>query len=330
MLQERVGRESITQFTATGCIEFDEVAGNILQLGLGALLHALPLTRSQMRQTRRLTIVLRLVFRHLVQRVDGNVYRATTIVHDLNHFLIAIALWHSDQSTKLTDAVIYMHHVVTHLKLLNLFERQCHLARTRLVGRQTVLMVTVKNLVVSKYAEPQVIVSEAFVQGLFDGGEIYSLTSHFSPLTTKYVLQTLQLLLAVCENAELVAISQILFEGLLQQIEVLVELGLGRDMERDSGIRQARGTMTHLNATEIDSIARELGTTNQLTLLLHLLHNLVLLLFGSSLQALRKRLFGEALLIDTVDGIANIQEVLEDQYGFFRQERQERHLFLSH
>ena len=41
--------------------------------------------------------------------------------------------------------------------------------------------------------------------------------------------------------------------------------------------------MSHLDASEINGIARELSTTNQHALLLHLLHNLVLFLLGSTL-----------------------------------------------
>ena len=43
LLQVGVGREGEAQLTAACGIQFDKVAGNILQLALGALLHALPL-----------------------------------------------------------------------------------------------------------------------------------------------------------------------------------------------------------------------------------------------------------------------------------------------
>ena len=48
LLQERVGRIGKAFLLATGSIEFDEVTGYILQLLLGALLHAFPLACSQM------------------------------------------------------------------------------------------------------------------------------------------------------------------------------------------------------------------------------------------------------------------------------------------
>ena len=43
VLQKRVSRESKASFPATGGIEAYQVAGNILELGLRTLLHALPL-----------------------------------------------------------------------------------------------------------------------------------------------------------------------------------------------------------------------------------------------------------------------------------------------
>ena len=49
MLQERVGTESKALLMSPCGIQFDQVAGNILDLGLGALLHAVPRARSQSR-----------------------------------------------------------------------------------------------------------------------------------------------------------------------------------------------------------------------------------------------------------------------------------------
>ena len=92
VLHKRIGRVGKTLLLATGGIQLDEVAGNILQFLLGTLLHALPLARAQMRHARRLATVLRLVFRHLVQRVDRHIDGSPTLVHNLNHFLILLAI----------------------------------------------------------------------------------------------------------------------------------------------------------------------------------------------------------------------------------------------
>ena len=40
---------------------------------------------------------------------------------------------HSYQSAELTDTMIDVHHVVAHLKLLNLLQRQGHLTTSRLI-----------------------------------------------------------------------------------------------------------------------------------------------------------------------------------------------------
>ena len=66
LLHEGVCREGEASFPTAGRIELDEVAGNILQLCLSALLHAFPLASSQMRQPWRLSPVLSLVLRHLI------------------------------------------------------------------------------------------------------------------------------------------------------------------------------------------------------------------------------------------------------------------------
>ena len=78
---------------------------------------------------------------------------------------------HSDQSAKLTDAVIDMYHIVAHLKLLNLLQRQCHLSTSCLIGAQVVLMETVEYLVVGKDTEFLVVIRKPLMQRLLDGFE---------------------------------------------------------------------------------------------------------------------------------------------------------------
>ena len=53
--------------------------------------------------------------------MDRDVDGASAFIHDFNHLLIGVALGHAYQSAKLAYAMIYMHHIVTHLKLLDFF-----------------------------------------------------------------------------------------------------------------------------------------------------------------------------------------------------------------
>ena len=174
--------------------------------------------------------------------MDADIDRAPTLVHNLNHFLVllAISCWllavsnrHAYQSAKLTDTMVDMYYIVAHLKLLDFLQRQCDFTRACLVGRQTVLMVAVEYLVVSEYAEAQVVIGKTFVQCLLDGIE------KDTTLFRKDVAQTLQLFLTVSQNTELVAISKILLQRLLQKVKVFVELGLWRDVELNGGIGQS-------------------------------------------------------------------------------------------
>ena len=66
MLQIGVVTEGKALLMFAGGIEFDEVAGDVLDVLLGALLQTLPLTCAQCGHTRLLTILLRLVFRYLI------------------------------------------------------------------------------------------------------------------------------------------------------------------------------------------------------------------------------------------------------------------------
>ena len=82
--------------------------------------------------------------------IDG----VAALVDDLDSFLkAAVGQRHSDQSAKLSHAVVDVHHVVAHLKLLYLFQRQGHLAAACLVALQVVLVEAVENLVVGKQTQ---------------------------------------------------------------------------------------------------------------------------------------------------------------------------------
>ena len=66
MLQIAVVAESETLLTTALGVEFDEVARDILDMFLGALLQSLPLTCAQRRETGALATILRAVLRHLI------------------------------------------------------------------------------------------------------------------------------------------------------------------------------------------------------------------------------------------------------------------------
>ena len=66
MLQISVVAEGKALLATTLGVELDEVAGDVLDMFLGALLEFLPLTCAQRGETRRLAIILRLVLGHLI------------------------------------------------------------------------------------------------------------------------------------------------------------------------------------------------------------------------------------------------------------------------
>ena len=103
--------------------------------------------------------------------MDGNVDGVATLVGNLDHLLVTIALRHTHQSAELTYAVIDVDDVVAHLKLLYLLQSQRHLTRTRFVALQVVLMEAVENLMVGKEAGTGIDIDKSFVQRLVDGDE---------------------------------------------------------------------------------------------------------------------------------------------------------------
>ena len=97
--------------------------------------------------------------------------------------------------------MIHMHHIVAYLELLDLLQRQRHLATTRLVALEIVLMETVEYLVVCKEANAQVIIGKALMKRLIDRRKDESLI-----LRLKDLLQTFVLFLTIGKDIDLVAL----------------------------------------------------------------------------------------------------------------------------
>ena len=154
--------------------------------------------------------------------IDGT----ATVVLYLNHLLVATTLRHPDQSAKTPYAVVDMDHVVANLKLLYLLQRQRHLAAARLVGAKVVFMETVEYLMVRKDTYASVVVGKTGMEGLFDG-----IKKHGAFLG-KDVAQAVELLATVGQDAQPVALCKIVFQGLLQQFEILMKLRLWTDVKR--------------------------------------------------------------------------------------------------
>ena len=153
------------------------------------------------------------------------------LIGDLDHLLIGrlalrIGDRHTHQTTKLTYAVINMHHKVANLKLLNLLQRERHLTTAGLIALEVVFMETVEDLVIGKEADAEVIVGKAFVKRFFYRCED-NIPSHFG----KDILQAFVLFLTVGEDIDLIALQQIVLERLGEQVEVLMEEGLHGDMK---------------------------------------------------------------------------------------------------
>ena len=173
VLEVGVGAVGEALLLAAAGVEADEVAGDVLDLRLRALLHALPGASSEAADARRLTF-LALVLRDLVQSVDRDIDDIVVVKGDLDHLLHAtIGLRHADETAEAADAVVNVDHVVTHLELLQFLQRECHLARAGAVAAEVVLVEAVEDLMVCEEADLQVIISKSRVQGLVHGDELH-------------------------------------------------------------------------------------------------------------------------------------------------------------
>ena len=161
--------------------------------------------------------------------MDRYVDAVAMLIGDLDHLLVTVALGHPNQATELADTMIHMHHIVAYLELLDLLQRECHLTTAGLVALEVVFMETVEDLMIGEETDAEIIVSKSFVKSLIDRRKD-NILSHFG----KDILQTLVLFLAVGEDIDLIALQQIILKGLGEQVEILMEERLHRDMELQS------------------------------------------------------------------------------------------------
>ena len=286
--------------------------------------------------------------------IDG----VAVLILYLYHLLVTVALRHPHQPAEAADAMVDVNHVVAHLKLLYLLERQSHLAATGLVGAEAVFVEAVEYLVVGEEAHPQAVVGKPLVQGAVDGREVDtrhrraclprrhccrpgavgsalmaglnsgSRASAGIVACAENLFQALVLLLAVGKYKQPVALEHIVFERTVQQVEILVEQRLGRSVKRYGGLGQRGVAPPKLYLPEPRGRIGKHRGANQLHILAHLLAHGLLLHLGEALHALGHGLPRKALVVDAGHRIAHKGKVASHQHGVLGQKRQQRHTAL--
>ena len=109
--------------------------------------------------------------------MDRDIDGSPTLIDNLDHLLVfgrsgwgcrGGREWHADQSSELTDTMIDMHDIITHLKLLEFLEGECHLTVPCLIRTETIAMIAVEYLMVGEDTEALVMVDEAPMKGCVD------------------------------------------------------------------------------------------------------------------------------------------------------------------
>ena len=126
--------------------------------------------------------------------------------------------------------MIDMHHIIANLELLDFLQREGDLTTTCLVALQTVLMITVEQLMIGKVALLAFMVREALVNRYRNRIEHHK----GAPLTVciENLLQTTYLLVIIGKDIEGVTIAQQLLESVRHQFEILVEQRLDSRIKR--------------------------------------------------------------------------------------------------
>ena len=115
MLQEAVGTVFKSFFLFTLRIQLNQIAGNVLNLGLRPFLDFLPCTGSQFADT-RLFAFLSFVLRDFMQRMNGHKHHVVILIHQFYDLLRSIPVRNAHQSRKTADTVVDMHHIIPRLK----------------------------------------------------------------------------------------------------------------------------------------------------------------------------------------------------------------------
>ena len=156
-------------FAALG-VEFDKVAGNVLDFGLSAVFQLFPGTRTQLIQTRSLAL-LPFVLGNLVQGVNGDKDNVFILIDQFHHFLRRVAIRNTHQSGETSHTVVGMYHIIARRELIELFQTQGDLSAASFIALQVVLVETVEQLMVGKDAETQSVIGKSLVQGTLYGGK---------------------------------------------------------------------------------------------------------------------------------------------------------------
>ena len=137
----------------------------------------------------------------MYRQVDG----IPTLIGDLYHFLITIALGHTHKTTEFANAMVDMHYIVAYLKLADLLKGKSHFAASRLFGAEVILVETVEYLVVGEEACFQHVINKTLVQGLVNRDKVF-----------QYLLQSFLLFPAVGQDIHLISHQLIILKRFLQ------------------------------------------------------------------------------------------------------------------
>ena len=135
VLHKRVGREGKALFVASFRIELYQVASNILDAFLRLFLESVPRSRAKNRKTWcSIATIGTTILAYFVERMDRNVHNIVVLIHQAYHFLIGFACRNTHQTSKLTNAKVYVDKEIAWFHLLQLLHCKCHLALSSLVG----------------------------------------------------------------------------------------------------------------------------------------------------------------------------------------------------
>ena len=162
--------------------------------------------------------------------MDADEEDVVVAIDEFDGFLQVAVHLGADQPAEAAYAVVDVYDEVAGCELVELLQGEGHLAAACAVAPEVILMEAAEDLVVGEEAAAEGVVGEALVEGAIDGGEGDVVAAVFEDVADAFGL-----LLAVGEQVDGVALAEVLAEGLADEVEVLLEEGLGGGVEAEDG-----------------------------------------------------------------------------------------------
>ena len=104
--------------------------------------------------------------------MNGDIDEVVVLIGDFHHLLHHSVEWYAHHSSKSSDPMVNMYHIIAIFELLDFLERERHLSSSGLIAPDAVVMEAFKNLMVSENGDFSITVDKSLMHGAFHHVEV--------------------------------------------------------------------------------------------------------------------------------------------------------------